>query len=82
MCFLGFISVTEAQRMTKEEDNVESCVDESSSSTSYEDVPSLVDANGVITWLRPVGEARENTFWRKFSFPPNVRVSFPFSGLH
>ena len=36
----------------------ESCVDESLSSTSSEDVPSHVDMNGVITWPKPVGEAR------------------------
>ena len=67
--------------MARREDTIESCVDEISSSTSSEDVPSLVDANGVITWFKLVGEARENAFWRKFSFPPNVRVSFPSSGL-
>ena len=67
----------EAQRMARGEDNVESCVDESSSSTSSEDVPSRVDANGVITWLKLVREASANAFWMKFSFPPNVRVSFP-----
>ena len=62
MCFPCFVSVTEAQRMTRGEDNVESCVDESSSSTLFEDVPSCVDVNGVITWLRPVGEAKADAF--------------------
>ena len=68
--------------MAREEDIVESCVGEISSSTSFEDVPSRVNANGVITWLRPVGEARTYAFWRKFSFPPNVQVSFPSTGPH
>ena len=54
--------MTEAQRMARGEDNVESGMDESSSSTSFEDVPSRVDADGVITWLRPVGEARADAF--------------------
>ena len=48
--------------MTRGEDNVESCVDETSSFTLFEDVPSYVDANGVITWLRPVEEAKAEAF--------------------
>ena len=67
--------------MAREEDNVESCVDKSSSSTSSEDVPSHVDANGVITCLRPIREARAYVFWRKFSFPPLFRFLFPPRGL-
>ena len=67
--------------MVKEKDNVESCVDESSSSTLSEDVPSHVDANGVITWLRPIREARADAFWRKFSFPPLFMFLFPPRGL-
>ena len=41
-----------------------------------------MDATRVITWLRPVRESRSNVFWKKFSFPLNVRVSFPFSTPH
>ena len=48
--------------MARGEDTIESCVDEISSSTSSEDVPSHVDANGVITWFKPIEEARENAF--------------------
>ena len=68
--------------MAKGEDNVESCMDKRTSSTSSENVPSHVDVNEVITWLRPVREARADAFWKKFSFPPNVQVSFPSSGPH
>ena len=48
--------------MAKGEDNDKSYVDESSSSTSSEYVPSHVHVNRVIMWLRPIGEARANTF--------------------
>ena len=41
---------------------------------------SHADANRVITWLRPVGESRANAFWKIFSFPPHVWVSFSTSG--
>ena len=41
---------------------------------------SHADAKGVITSLRPVGESRANVFWKIFSFPPHVRVSFSTSG--
>ena len=68
--------------MAREEDNVGSCVDEGSSSTSYEDVLPRVDVVGVITWLRHIEESRAYAFWKKFSFPPNVRVSFSSSGPH
>ena len=34
VCFSDFASVTKAQRMARGEDNVESCVDKGSSSTS------------------------------------------------
>ena len=74
--------MTEAQRMARGEDIVESSGGEISFSTPFEDVPSRVNANGVIMWLRPIGEARTYAFWRKFSFPPNVRVSFPSTGPH
>ena len=46
------------QRMAKGEDNIGSHTDEGPSSTSSEDVPSRVDATGVITWLKLVGESR------------------------
>ena len=70
------------QRMAREEDNVGTRVDKGPSSTSYEDVPSRVDATGVITWLRLVGKPRVDVFWKKISFPPNVRVSFSSSRPH
>ena len=38
-----------------------------------------VNADGVITWLKPVGETQVNVFWNKYSFPLNVRVSFLLS---
>ena len=68
--------------MARGEDNVESYMGKSSSSTSSKDVPSRVDLNGVITWLMPFGEARAITFWRKFSFPLMSRFFFPLSGPH
>ena len=77
MGFLGFVSMMEAQMMAKGEDNVESCVDESSSSILSEDALSRADVNEVITWLKPVGEARVDVFWRKFSFPPIYGFLFP-----
>ena len=64
-------------------DNVGSCGDEessSSSSGSFGDVLSRTDANGVLTWLRPIGESRADAFWKRFSFPPHVRVSFSTLG--
>ena len=36
--------------------------DDETFSSCFEDVPSRVDGNGVITWLRPVGEARVDAF--------------------
>ena len=54
--------MTEAQRMARGEDIVESSGGKIMSSTMFEDVPSRVNANGVITWLRPVGEARTYGF--------------------
>ena len=68
--------------MARREDIVESYVGEISSSTSFEDVPSHVNTNGAITWLKPVGEARTYAFGRKFSFPPNVQVYFPSTRPH
>ena len=44
------------------------------------EVTSRVDANGVLTRLKPVGDPNADAFWRKYSFPPQVRVSFPSSG--
>ena len=67
--------------MAKGEGNVGCCVDEDLPST-YEEALSCADATRVITWLRPIGESRADAFWKKFSFPPNVRVSFPFSRPH
>ena len=67
------------QRMARGEDNVGSRMDEDLSSTSSEDDSLRVEAAGVITWLILVGESRANAFWKKFSFPPNVRVSFSSS---
>ena len=39
------------------------------------------NANGVITYLKLVGEPRTEALWRKYSFPPQVRVAFPFFGV-
>ena len=47
---------------------------------AFEEVLSYVDPNSVITWLKPFGELRANAFWRKYSFPPQVRVAFPSLG--
>ena len=63
--------------MTRGEDIVESCVDEISSSTFSEDVPSCVDANGVIRWLKPVREDKQKHFGGNFLFPPMYRFLFP-----
>ena len=65
--------------MARGECNVGHRVDEDLPSTS-EEALSRVDITEVITWLRLVGESRASAFWKKFSFPPNVRVSFPSSG--
>ena len=46
---------------------------------AFGEVLSLTDPNGVITWLKHVGEPRANAFWRKYSFPPQVRFAFPSS---
>ena len=69
--------------MTCREDNVGSYGDEESSSSSsraFGEVLSHADANGVINWLRLIGESRANAFWKRFSFPPHVRVSFSTLG--
>ena len=39
------------------------------SSPLFEEVLSHVNANGVLTWLKPVGDPRVDAFWRKYSFP-------------
>ena len=44
------------------------------------EVLSHADANGVLTWLKPVRDPRMDAFWRKYTFPPQVRVSFPSLG--
>ena len=67
------------QRMASGEDNVGSRVDEEPPSTLSREVLSCADAIEVITWLRPVGESKADAFWKKFSFPPYVRVSFSSS---
>ena len=64
------------QRMARGEYNIRSHVDEGSSSTSYEDVPSRVDAARVIIWLKTIRKSWAYAFWKKFSFPSNVRVYF------
>ena len=51
-------------------------MDEDLPSSSLEDVPSCVDAIGVITWLRPVREPQVDAFWKKFSFPPKSGFYF------
>ena len=66
--------------MASRGDNVGSRVDEEPPSTLYREVLSRVDATGVITWLRPVREFRADAFWKKFSFPSYVRVSFSLLG--
>ena len=81
MSYLGLrIDDGDTHRMARGEDNVGRCVDEDPPSTSAKEVPSHVDANGVMMWLRPVGESRADAFWKKFSFPPKARVSFPSLG--
>ena len=67
--------------MAKGKDNVGRRVDEDLTSTSFEEVLSCEDATRVITWLRPVGDSRADSFRKKVSFPPNVRVSFLHRGL-
>ena len=62
------------------EDNPGSYADKEISSSSFEDVPSRVDAAGVITCLRPIKESQADIFWKKYSFPPTVRVSLSSSG--
>ena len=52
-------------------------------SNANEDLPSsssCVNIFGIITWLKPIGEPQANALWKKFSFPPNVRVLFSSSG--
>ena len=68
------------QTMARGEDNVGSRVDEGLSLTSYENLSSHVDTAGVITWFRPVEESKADKIWKKFSFLPNVWVSFSLSG--
>ena len=49
------------------------------SSYGTKGAPSCIDVVGVITWLKPVEEARADAFSKKYSLPPNIRVSFPSS---
>ena len=50
------------------------------SSPASGEVLSRVDPDGIITWLKPIGEPRVDAFWRKYAFLPQVRVAFPSSG--
>ena len=61
--------------MARGEDNIGSHEGDGLPSTSSEDVPSRVDSVRVIMWLKPIREPWAGAFWKKFSFPPNVRVS-------
>ena len=66
-------------------DNVGSCGDKESSSSSFrefEEVLSHTEANRVITWLKPVRESQADALWKRFSFPPHVRVSISTLGPH
>ena len=58
-----------------------SYADEEISSSFFEDVPSRVDVV-VFIRLRLVGEAPAYAFWKIYSFPPNVWVSFPSLSSH
>ena len=58
---------------------VGSRLDKELPSTLSGEVLSSTNATGVITWLKPIGESRADAFWKKFSFPPYVRVSFSSS---
>ena len=83
MSYLGFsrlrINDEGTHRMATGEGNVGRHVDEDLPST-FEEALSCADAIGVITWLKPVKESRVDVFWKKFSFSPNIRASFPSSG--
>ena len=60
-------------------DSVGSYIEEESSSSSLRvsrEVLSRPDSNRVITWIKPVGKSRADAFWKRYSFPPRVRVSF------
>ena len=46
--------------------------DQETTSSSFEDVPSRVGADRVITWFKLIREARPDTFQKSYSFPPNV----------
>ena len=65
-------------------DNLTSSRDEASSTSSSRlsrDILSRVDAYGTLTRLKLVEQARADAFWKRFSFPPQIRVSFSTSGL-
>ena len=64
------------------DDEPGSYADEEISSSTLEDVPLLIDAVGVIMWLRSVGEPRADTFSKRYSFPPNIQLSFSSSKPH
>ena len=67
--------------MAKGEGNVGHRVDEDLPST-YEEALLRADATGAITWLITIRKSGADAFWKKFSFPPNVQVSFPSSRPH
>ena len=65
-------------------DNVGSCGDEESSSSSsgaFGEFLSCMDANRVLTWLRLIGDSWANAFYKRFSFIPHVWVSCSTLGL-
>ena len=45
---------------------------EDSSSSNSESRHTHVNVDGVIMWLKPIGDAWAETFWKKCSFPPSV----------
>ena len=67
--------------MVEGEVDPRSYVDEEISSSSFKDIPSSVDAIGVITWLRLVGEARADVFWKRYPFLPMSGFCFLYHGL-
>ena len=48
-----------------------------SSSFNSESTHTHVNVNEVITWLKPVKDARAEKFWKKYSSPPGFGVAFP-----
>ena len=81
---LSRVSDEDTQRTTERGKEVDlGCPnDQETSSSSFEDVPSCVNAGGFITWLISIREVRADTFWKRYSFPPNVQLSFPLLRPH